>query len=147
MSEHLREGGCLCGAVRYRARLACATFGACHCDDCRRWTGGALMTVRTEPGDVRFESAERLGVYRSSEWAERGFCTVCGSCLFYRITLTEGPHAGSLHLAVGTLDDRSGLTLDEELFADRPGPAYAFVGEHRRLSAAETVAMFGGDNT
>jgi hypothetical protein len=129
--------------VRHRARLTCAGFGACHGDDRRRRAGWPLLGILTKPGSLSFEGAAPA-VYRSSDWAERAFCAACGSCLFHRITLTEGPHAGSLHLAVGTLDDISGLRLGEEPFADRPGGAYAFAGDHRRMTAAETIAFFTG---
>ena len=41
-----RTGGCLCGAIRYRATIDNPRFGACHCPMCRKWTGGPLLNVR-----------------------------------------------------------------------------------------------------
>jgi hypothetical protein len=134
-----RTGGCLCGAARFTGAPAKPTFGACHCAQCLRWTGGPMMAVTMAPG-LRWEG--EVATFRSSDWAERGFCPRCGSTLFYRITLTEGPHAGETHVALGAFDDPSGLTLDLELFADRTAGAYAFAGEHKRLSAAETLKLF-----
>ena len=139
-----RTGGCLCGAVTFTARLESLSFGACHCDQCRHWAGGPLMAITVAADGMAVAGAENLRVYTSSDWAERASCAVCGASLWYRVTLAEGPMAGTYHLAVGTLDDMTGLTLRRELFADRTAGAYAFAGDHRRLSAAETVAMFTG---
>ena len=63
MSENV-SGGCLCGAVRFTARLSKREMSVCHCDRCRRWSGGAFMAVETDGVDIAYGSA--LGVYRSS---------------------------------------------------------------------------------
>src|SRR5262245_14653258 len=77
-------GGCLCGAVRFTAAPRDHDFGACHCGMCRKWTAGPFLAL--ECGDtVRIDDAASLGIYRSSEWAERGFCKRCGTPLFYRL--------------------------------------------------------------
>ncbi|HZT84533.1 MAG TPA: GFA family protein [Gaiellaceae bacterium] len=41
MQERIREGGCLCGAVRYTVRGEPFHVGRCHCADCRKRSGGA----------------------------------------------------------------------------------------------------------
>ena len=79
-----RHGQCLCGAVRITAKNAQNDVGACHCEMCRRWSGGPLMAIDCG-SDVSIEGAENVSVYDSSAWAERGFCSKCGSHLFYRI--------------------------------------------------------------
>ena len=103
-----REGGCLCGSVRYRATLTKPSIGACHCGMCRRWTGGALLTIESE---VTWLADDTVATYPSSPWAERGFCRTCGSNLFYRMTV--GPAKGMTLLTAGSLDDLDGLALDD----------------------------------
>ncbi|NIT13149.1 MAG: GFA family protein, partial [Candidatus Dadabacteria bacterium] len=51
---------------------------------CRKWCGGPLMAVNCGT-DVTFEGEDNITVYDSSSWAERGFCSGCGSHLFYRL--------------------------------------------------------------
>lgn len=139
MSESMRAGGCLCGAVRYEATPKGTTFGACHCETCRKWTGGPLMTFESS---VVFTKNDGLATYTSSQWAERGFCRDCGSCLFYRIT-ADGPHQGQTLLTYGSLDDPKGLVLDHEVYTDKKPDGYGFAGDLKGMTEAEIMAAFG----
>ena len=97
-----QSGGCLCGAVRFTVAIMPTRTGACHCGMCRKWAGGPYMA--TDCGtDVTFEGADNIATYRSSPWAERGFCKTCGSNLFYRIVET-----GQLMMSTGTLEAQDG---------------------------------------
>ena len=78
------NGGCLCGAVRFTATPANREVGACHCSMCRRWTAGPFLGLECGT-TVKVADSAQLGVYRSSEWAERCFCKKCGTALFYRL--------------------------------------------------------------
>ena len=139
-----RTGRCLCGAVSYTARDIEPKMAACHCGMCRRWSGGPFLSVGSS--DVSWQGEEKLGTYQSSEWAERGFCSECGSSLFYRVT-AAGPHHGRTHLAFGTLDDQSGIPMTLEYFIDRKPEGYAFSGDRRQLTEAEVFALFSGANS
>ncbi|MEL6232919.1 MAG: GFA family protein [Pseudomonadota bacterium] len=135
-----RSGKCLCGAVRYRFASAEDSIGACHCEMCRRFSGGVFMTIEAAPGSVVFEGAENITVYKSSDWAERGFCKICGAGLFYRVTV-PGPYQGMTMMTAGTLDDPSDLPLATELFIDQKPEGYAFAGTQETLTEAEVMAM------
>ncbi len=132
----MRTGGCLCGAVRYRATLSRDRVGACHCAMCRRWTGGPLMTVSAS--SVTFDAPDAVSTYASSAWAERGFCATCGSVLFYRF-LGGTPDQAVPHLTYGSLDDPTGLTLGLEVFIDEKPDGYEFAGERKQLTAAQVM--------
>lgn len=113
MTGDVRTGGCLCGAVRVSARLSSNEIQACHCGQCRRWTGGGpLFVVAVE--DPVFEGADRIGAFHLSEWGERAFCKDCGATLYWRM---RGRPVS--YIAAGMLDDDEGLTVAEEIFADR----------------------------
>jgi hypothetical protein len=71
-----RTGTCLCGAVTFTADIK-PKISACHCGMCRKWTGGVFLTVQAR--DVRFTGEDAIATYTSSDWAERGFCSRCGS--------------------------------------------------------------------
>lgn len=94
-------------------------------------------------GSIVWKGEESLGVIKSSDWAERGFCEECGSGLFYRLT-AEGKYQGMTSVSLGTLDDPSGITITKEWFIDRKPEAYALAGERTRITEAEVMAMFGG---
>jgi hypothetical protein len=133
-----RTGKCLCGAVTFTADIE-PKIDACHCSMCRHWTGGVMLTTIAK--DLRFAGEDAITIYKSSEWAERAFCSRCGSSLFYRIT-APGKYEGMTALAAGTLDDPSGLPLHTELCIDRKPDGYAFAGERKQLTEAQVFAMF-----
>jgi hypothetical protein len=81
MAEGMKlTGTCLCGAVKVAANANKPMVAVCHCEMCRRWSSGPFMEVDCQ--QVVFEGEENIRRIRSSEWAERGFCTRCGSNLF-----------------------------------------------------------------
>ena len=133
----MAEGRCLCGAVTFRAERP-VRVAACHCSMCRRWTGGPYFAC--EPESVEVAEGAPLGIYHSSDWAERGFCTRCGTALFYRLTET-----GAYYLNPFTFDD-----LGEPEFAlqvhieDKPG-FYSFAEPTKCLTGAEIVALMSGE--
>ena len=132
------NGQCLCGAVRITLRGRPTTMEACHCASCRKVTGGGPglgAPVRGE--DLTIEGAEHITRYPSSEHAERAFCRVCGSNLFFR--LAGDAATGNLSLCPGLLDDMNGVALVEEMFIDAKPDGYALAGEHRRITGAEAL--------
>lgn len=131
------EGDCLCGAVRVRAKPVRRHVEACHCTMCRRWGGIAYVGLQCGT-DVEFEGAEHIVRYRSSEWAERGFCGRCGSSLFFHY-LPKGTYG----LLAGLFPDHALLPLNEEIFIDEKPDYYDFAGERERLTGAEVMAKFG----
>ena len=77
------DGGCHCGAVRYRIEGLPLNHVLCHCADCRRHAGAPMV------GWAMYrESAVRVltgapKIYASSEHGRRHFCAECGTGLFY----------------------------------------------------------------
>lgn len=131
------EGRCLCGAVGIRAAVDTAALRACHCDMCRRHTSGMFISVATIPGSVEVTGPAKS--FRSSDWAERGFCATCGSTLWYG-TVADGMR----HPAAGLFDNAADGRMRLEFYADACPDGYALAGDHRKLSTDETVALFTG---
>lgn len=113
MSE-LHQGGCLCGAVRWRARGAPKNVNHCHCEMCRRASGAPVVTWATfATADVTFP--HKAPTWRqSSAIAQRGFCPACGSAL----TWQHLEHADSIDLTVGSCDRPEALAPREHLWTD-----------------------------
>ncbi|WP_448950536.1 GFA family protein [Labrys neptuniae] len=99
-------GSCLCGGVRYEVRGALTPVGACHCSQCAKTSGNYLVSSDCDNDDLVLTAKETLRWYRSSERAERGFCSNCGGNLFWRAF-----GAGQTSITAGTIDPPTGLTV------------------------------------
>lgn len=142
MSElNVAKGSCLCGAVKVSTTSMNNHVAACHCSICRKWGGGAFLGVECN-GDVSFEGEDHIGVYQSSEWAERGFCKKCGSHLFYRLKANN-----HYYIPVGIFDHQSGLVFDLQVFIDEKPEYYSFANETKNLTGEELFAMFASDSS
>ena len=98
------------------------------------------MGVHVERDGLTIEGESNVKVITSSAWAERAFCSNCGSNLWYRVT--EGPYASGVSLSLGMFDDTSGLTLSHEYYVDRVRDAYEFPEDRMKMTEAEVIAMF-----
>ncbi|GAA6209282.1 GFA family protein [Cognatishimia sp. WU-CL00825] len=134
-------GACLCGAVRYTLKDKPKETGACHCDMCRRWSGGVFMSVKCKAEEVTLDGQKHIGRFKSSDWAERCFCNRCGSVLFYRVT-ASGPYHDDHHFGFGTLDNPNGIPMTSEIYIDKKPDGFAFKGDHHTMTEAEVIAMF-----
>jgi hypothetical protein len=128
----MMTGRCLCGAVSFTAEHVELENHACHCGMCRRWAGGSAF-LGTHCTGVTFSGSEQIGVFNSSQWAERGFCKQCGTTLYYFLRPTQ-----TYTISVGVFDDQAGFVLVREIFIDRKPAGYAFAGEHPRWTEEET---------
>jgi hypothetical protein len=113
------QGGCLCGAVRYRVDGPLSPVVACHCSQCRRASGHVAAATGARRADVTVEG--RVAWFESTPGAiRRGFCPACGSNLFWdRIA------GDRLDIWAGTLDGPTGLALERHIFVADKGDYYA----------------------
>ena len=130
------KGHCLCGKVKVTAPTMSHKIGACHCRMCRRWTGGPLLAVDCG-NNVSFEGKENIGVYHSSDWAERGFCKSCGSHLFYRLK-----QSNQYIMPVGIFDNGKDFIFDHQIFIDEKPEYYCFSNETHNMTGAEVFAKY-----
>jgi len=135
-SDSELKGTCLCGEVHVSIHAASDKVGLCHCSMCRKWGGGPLFAIEAS-GDVNFEGRQHVAVFASSDWAERGFCSKCGTHLFYRLK-ADGHYA----IPVGLLDDEANWTLDEQIFIDEKPAFYSLANETKNLTGAEVFAQY-----
>ncbi len=94
-------GGCQCGGVRFSYEGPSLWCAHCHCTMCQRAHGAPLVTW-VGVADDRFHigQAESLRWYHSSATAERGFCSSCGSPLFFRAERFPG----EIHVARAAIE-------------------------------------------
>ncbi len=106
------KGRCLCGAVSYEVRGPLTEAHACHCDMCRRQSGHFVVATGCKRAQFVLTESRGLKWYRSSDWARRGFCSECGSALFW-----DGDGDGDeISINAGNLDQPTGLTIEKHIF-------------------------------
>lgn len=120
MSEALKilEGGCLCGAVRYRLHGPPDWSAHCHCRSCQRAVGAAFATWLGVKGENFNVEAGELAVYRSSPGVERGFCRKCGTSLTY----VGAQWPGLVSILVPTLDKPEAVTPSSHVYTEHQLP-------------------------
>ena len=134
-----KSGQCLCGAVKFTAVPKTNEVGVCHCAMCRSNNAGPFFAI--DCGDTLvFEDETNVGVYDSSEWAQRGFCKKCGSSLFWRLK-----DKSMSAVAVDAFDDFDGLEMTQEVFIDEKPDYYSFAEKTRQLTGQQVFEMVGAD--
>jgi len=80
---NIHKGSCHCGAVSFEVAGALPPPDACHCIDCRKFSGHFFVSTNVPRAALTIEGADNLTWFRSSEKVQRGFCSQCGSSLFW----------------------------------------------------------------
>jgi hypothetical protein len=116
------EGGCACGAIRYKSNAEPLFAGHCHCTDCQKITGAHMATVVGVPGDAFTLERGTPKVYmtngESGGKVHRSFCADCGSTLYS----TAEAMPGVYFLEAGSLDDASWLKPSMHIFTASAQP-------------------------
>jgi hypothetical protein len=145
------EGGCLCGAVRYLVGGRPLQITACHCDACKKMSGGTNLLVFTTPR----ESFQQLKgeVLRFRRTADSGrqsdvvHCAVCGTRVWH-----EPQAFPVMTVAAGTLDDPSWVVPATHIWIEKASPAALmhddaakFAGQPPREAQLEAFRALYGD--
>jgi len=112
--KQIYEGGCLCGAIRYQSRAAPSRGVICHCSMCRKHSGAPILAFVHFPKASFSWLNANPSRYRSSQFAERGFCSTCGST----ISMHEEVLSDSAQVAVGSLDDPDSVCIDDHVWTE-----------------------------
>lgn len=131
------KGSCLCGLVTITSTDR-TSVDVCHCGMCRRWGGGPMFAIECE--QVEIDGREHVASYRSSDWAERGFCRDCGTHLYYRFL-----ESGSYAVPAGLFQDMQGLELTGQIFIDKKPGYYALANKTSTMTEDEVIKMYGGE--
>jgi hypothetical protein len=113
------EGNCLCGAVSFEVAGELHPPDACHCSQCRRWSGHFWASTDIERDALTLRGEDKLTWFQSSEKVRRGFCSVCGSVLFW-----DPPGRSKIAIAMGAFDRPTGTHLDRHIFVADKGDYY-----------------------
>ncbi len=106
------SGSCLCGGVRFTGHnLRDVVY--CHCRQCRSGHGSIAAYSATETARLRLRRQETLRWYQSSASVRRGFCTSCGSNLFW-----ERLDKPTTCIAAGAIDGAVGLGAAHHIYVN-----------------------------
>lgn len=108
------EGGCLCGAIRYRAAGQPGVTVLCHCRTCRLAAGAPSVAWVVWPADQFSIVSGTPARFESSPGVERTFCGRCGTPLTFR--RIDKP--ATLDITIVTLDDADAFAPTKEIWTD-----------------------------
>ncbi len=111
----ITKGSCNCGGVTWEARGEMRPIVACHCSQCRKQSG--LFYAATAANDENLSyKGDTLKWYNASPDAKRGFCSDCGSALFWKHNKDS-----FTSVLAGSIDGASGLEIEKHIFVtDKP---------------------------
>ena len=116
MAQEL-EGGCLCGAVRFRATQAPLRTLACHCTFCQRVTGSSYFAESMFPMNaVQFNGGQMKSYEHLSDGSNKKvfvhFCPTCGTTV--SLTFERWPDIRGI--ARGCYDDPNAVTVSSHIW-------------------------------
>ncbi len=114
-----KKGSCLCGRVSFFVTADLDVNDACHCVQCRKHSGHYFASADVPRASLAITGQEHVSWYRSSEKARRGFCSTCGSSLFF--DPLKGDMTG---IAMGALDSPTSTRLRIHIFVAEKGDYY-----------------------
>jgi hypothetical protein len=129
-------GGCMCGGVRYAVHGPLRQVVACHCEQCRRSSGHFVAATACRRSNFELLNQETLAWYSAVEGFRRGFCSRCGSSLFFEETGGE-----RVSIAAGSLDKPQGLKIAAHIYTDEAGDYYEIGPGVPQNSGAEHGVM------
>ena len=122
-----REGGCSCGAVRYRLTSEPMFVHCCHCLNCQRQTGSAFVVnllIEADRVEVFGGEPQPVGAPRDDGSAQTIYrCPECQVAVF-----SEYGRPEVLFVRAGTLDDPSSIAPDVHIFTRSKLPWVALPG-------------------
>lgn len=115
----MKNGSCLCGAVKFEISGELRPVLSCHCGQCRKTSGHFWAATQVSVDGLKIVSEETLTWFRSSDWAKRGFCSTCGSSLFWKMD-----EENYISVAAGSLDGPTDLETKAHIFMEDKGDYY-----------------------
>lgn len=115
----MKTGSCLCGAVRFEVEGELPAPDACHCRDCRKFSGHYFVSTDIPRASLRVDGAEHLTWFGTSKKVLRGFCSRCGSSMFW-----DSPTRDWMGIAMGAFDGPTGTAIAKHIFVAGKGDYY-----------------------
>jgi hypothetical protein len=118
----MHKGSCLCRAVTLQIEGKLSGAEACHCVQCRKWSGHVGVGVEVPRAALTIKGAEHIRWYHSSKKVRRGFCSICGTPLFFDPTDTQ--KHDWIGIQMGAFDTPTRTKLELHIFVAEKGDYY-----------------------
>ena len=118
----MHKGSCLCGAVTFEVEGSLSPVEACHCSQCRKWTGHILASTEVPRTALKINGSESVSWFQSSEKVRRGFCSSCGASLFFD-PLDKEKH-NWIGISMGVFDTPTNTEMALHIFVAEKGDYY-----------------------
>ncbi|HSC30031.1 MAG TPA: GFA family protein [Vicinamibacterales bacterium] len=115
----MHKGSCLCGAVKFEVAGELKPPDACHCTMCRRTSSHYYVSTEVPKSALTVHGEDKVAWYRSSEKVRRGFCSTCGSALFF-----DAIYKDWIGIGMGAFDRPTGTKLALHIFVADKGDYY-----------------------
>ncbi len=110
---------CLCGGVAFSLPGPAGEVHACHCTQCRKLSGHYAASFDVDEAGVAYAASATLSAYETPGGGQRGFCSSCGSSLWFRAA------DGAFSVEAGAVDGATGGRLAAHIFVADKGDYYA----------------------
>ncbi|MEO1380769.1 MAG: GFA family protein [Pseudomonadota bacterium] len=114
-----QSGSCSCGAVTFLVTGPMREVVYCHCTQCRKQTGNYVGATRADDTQLHVEGADNITWYAASDEAQRGFCKICGSSLFWKRQQSD-----RTSIMAGTFDNPTNLKSGFHIYCADKGDYY-----------------------
>jgi len=102
---------CLCGGIKIKVKGKLGKVINCHCSQCRKTHGNYAAYTCCPEENVTFISKKTLKWYQSSNIAKRGFCSICGASIFYKLLKSE-----NISIAAGMFSNPTKLKTHSNIY-------------------------------
>ena len=113
------KGSCECQGVVFELTGELRDVGFCHCSQCRKTSGHYWAATQVSKRNLNLIKATSLSWYDSSDEARRGFCSVCGSSMFY-----ERKGIDKISVSAGSLEIPTSLDRMRHIYVASKGDYY-----------------------
>lgn len=115
----MHKGSCQCGAVKFEVSSELKAPDACHCTQCRKYSGHFFASTDIFRSALHIKGEDKITWYFSSEKVRRGFCSICGSSLFWDPVKNDW-----IAIAMGAFDSPTQVKLAKHIFVADKGDYY-----------------------
>jgi hypothetical protein len=117
------KASCLCGGVKFAVAGRLRDVVACHCVQYRKQTGNYMSATGCADEALTLTSTDGLAWYESTPGYTRGFCSTCGSTLFWKANGSD-----RIAIAAGVFDAALDVPLKGHIYCDFAGDYYEIAG-------------------
>ncbi|WP_418318905.1 GFA family protein [Piscinibacter sakaiensis] len=115
----MHHGSCLCRSIRFTVSGELEAPFACHCSQCRKQSGHFFASTNVRRDRLQITGEEHLAWFQSSPKVRRGFCSKCGSWLFW-----DPPAKEWTSIAMRAFDKPTSTRLQRHIFVADKGDYY-----------------------